>query len=79
MLEFLVGCGGGDEEAFLVACGEAADYAGSCNCGVADGDNILEFGFEDTARLSVLWSFASYHNFAQVARALEVYAPVEVL
>lgn len=54
MLEFLVGCGGGDEEAFLVTCGKAADYAGSCDCGVADGNDVLEFGFEDTVRLSVL-------------------------
>ena len=57
MLEFLVGCGGGDEEAFLVACSEATDYAGSCDCGVADGNDILELCFEDTARLSVLCFF----------------------
>ncbi|RYF35151.1 MAG: hypothetical protein EOO38_29060 [Cytophagaceae bacterium] len=54
MLQFLVGCGGGDEQAFLVAGGQAADDAGSGNGGVADGYDILEFGFEDTARVLVL-------------------------
>jgi hypothetical protein len=55
MLEFLVGCGGGNEETSLVACSEAADNAGSCNCGMANGYDVLEFGFEDTARRSVLY------------------------
>lgn len=77
MLEFLVGCGGGDEEAFLVTCGETPDYAGSCDCGVADGDDILEFGFEDTVRLSVLRSLVVI--LARAARAVEICAPVKVL
>jgi hypothetical protein len=47
MLEFLIGCGGGDEEAFLVACGKATDDSGSCYCGVADGYDVLEFSFEN--------------------------------
>jgi hypothetical protein len=44
----LVGGGGGDQEASLVARGEAPNYARSGDCGVADGDDVLEFGFEDT-------------------------------
>jgi hypothetical protein len=51
MLELLVGCGGGDEEAFLVTCGQAADDSCSGDCGVADGDDVLELGFEDAARV----------------------------
>jgi hypothetical protein len=47
-LQFLVGGGGGDQEASLVARGQAADYARSGDCGVADRDDVLEFGFEDT-------------------------------
>lgn len=50
MLELLVGCGGGDEEALLVTGGQTANNAGSSDCGVADGNNILEFSFEDTVR-----------------------------
>jgi hypothetical protein len=53
MLEFLVGCGGGDEETAFVACSEAADDARSGDGGVADGDDVLEFGFENTARVLV--------------------------
>jgi hypothetical protein len=54
MLEFLVGCGGRDEKTSLVACSEATDNAGSCDRGVTDGNDILKFGFEDTAQSSVL-------------------------
>lgn len=54
MLEFLVGCGGGDEEALLVTGGQTADDAGSGNCGVADRNDILKFGFENTVARSVL-------------------------
>jgi hypothetical protein len=50
MLKFLVGCGSGNEETSLVACSEAADNAGSCNCSMANGYDVLEFGFEDTAQ-----------------------------
>jgi len=51
MLEFLVcGCGG-DEEAFLVTSGQSADDPGSRNGGVADGNDILEFGFENTVEV----------------------------
>jgi hypothetical protein len=49
VLELLVGRGGRDEKAALVAGGQAADYSRAGNCGVADGDDVLEFGFEDTA------------------------------
>lgn len=48
MLELLVGGRGRDEEAALVARSEAADYSRAGDCGVADGDYVLEFGFEDT-------------------------------
>jgi hypothetical protein len=54
VLELLVGCGGGDEEAFLVTCGQATDDSCSGDCGVADGNDVLEFGFEDTGRVLVL-------------------------
>jgi hypothetical protein len=69
MLEFLVGCGGGDEEAFLVACGQATDDAGSCYCGMADRYDVLEFGFKDTVRLSVwrcFWAAPLFPSFCEV-------------
>ena len=47
VLEFLVGCGGGDEEAFFVSGCEAADDAGAGDCAVADWYYVLQFGFED--------------------------------
>jgi hypothetical protein len=50
VLELLVGCGGGDKETLLVTGGQTADNAGSGDCGVADGNDILEFSFEDTVR-----------------------------
>jgi hypothetical protein len=50
MLQFLVRRGRGHEQAALVACGQAANYACSGDCGVADGDYVLQFGFEDTTR-----------------------------
>jgi hypothetical protein len=49
VLELLVGCGGRDEEAVLVTGSQTADDASSGDCGVADRNDILEFGFEDTA------------------------------
>lgn len=49
MLELLVGCGGGNEKTILVTGSQTADDASSGDCGVADGNDILEFGFEDTA------------------------------
>jgi hypothetical protein len=68
VLELLVGCGGWYEEAPLVARGQAADYAGSCYCGVANGYDVLQFGFEDTVeRLSVL--FESWQPAASLACA----------
>lgn len=51
MLELLVGCGGRDEQASLVAGGQAADDAGSCYCGVTDGYDVLQLGFEDTVEV----------------------------
>lgn len=50
MLKLLVGCGGGNEETLLVTGSQAADDAGSGDCGVADRNDILKFGFEDTGR-----------------------------
>jgi hypothetical protein len=47
VLKLLVRCAGRDEEAFSVSGGEATDYAGAGDCAVADGDDVLEFGFED--------------------------------
>lgn len=47
MLQFLVGCGGGNEEALAVAGGEAADDAGAGDGGADGGDDVLQFGFED--------------------------------
>jgi len=51
VLEFLVGGGGGDEEAFAVAGCEAAYYSRAGDCAVADGDYVLEFGFEDAVEV----------------------------
>lgn len=50
MLELLVGCGGGDEEALLVTGSQTADDTGSGDCGVANRNDILEFSFENTVR-----------------------------
>lgn len=47
MLQFLVRGRGGDEQAFTVAGGETADDTGAGDGGVADGNDILELGFED--------------------------------
>ena len=46
----MVGCGGRDEETVLVTGSQTADDASSGDCGVADRNDILEFGFEDTER-----------------------------
>ena len=51
MLEFLVGGGGGDEEAFAVAGCEAAYYSRAGDCAVADGNYVLELGFEDAVEV----------------------------
>jgi len=51
VLEFLVGGCGGDEETFLVAGCQAADYAGAGDGCVADWDDVLEFGFEDAVEI----------------------------
>ena len=48
MLELLVGCGGGNKKTLLVTGSQTANDAGSGDCGVADGNDILEFSFEDT-------------------------------
>ena len=64
---------------------ESADYPGSCDRGVANGDNVLEFGFEDTVmRLSVLRSGSiclspSPQQSSRRMRAASICAPVEVL
>lgn len=54
VLQLLVGGGRGDEQAFAVAGGQAADDAGAGNGGVADGDYVLELGFEDAVGEGVL-------------------------
>jgi len=51
VLEFLIGGGGGDEEAFAVAGCEAAYYSRAGDCAVADGDYVLELGFEDAVEV----------------------------
>ncbi|GAO50141.1 hypothetical protein G7K_4276-t1 [Saitoella complicata NRRL Y-17804] len=47
VLEFLVGCRGGDEEAFAVTGAETTDDAGATDGGVDYGEDIGEFAFED--------------------------------
>ena len=79
MLEFLVGCGGGDEKAALVACGQAADDARSSDGGVADGNDVLEFGFENTARLLIWVSFAGVARFEYCTTCGGYCIPVEIL
>lgn len=54
VLQLLVGRRGRDQQAFAVAGGQAADDARACNGGVADGDHILELGFEDAVGEGVL-------------------------
>jgi hypothetical protein len=54
VLQLLVGGGRGDEQAFAVAGGQAADDAGAGDGGVADGDYVLELGFEDAVGEGVL-------------------------
>ena len=47
MLQFLVGGGGWHEQAFAVSGGETADDVRAGDGGVADGDDVLQLGFED--------------------------------
>lgn len=47
VLQLLVGRAGGDEEASAVSGGEATDDARAGDGAVADGDDVLELGFED--------------------------------
>jgi hypothetical protein len=54
MLQLLVRGRGGDQQAFAVAGGQAADDAGAGDGGVADGDYALELGFEDAVGEGVL-------------------------
>jgi hypothetical protein len=73
VLELLVGRGGRDEKAALVAGGQAADYSRTGDCGVADGNDVLEFGFEDTVGGLVWWWWMGCGGM------LGECAPVEVL
>lgn len=73
MLELLVGCSGGDEETVLVTGSQTPDNARSGDCGVADGNDILEFGLEDTA-LGLVLSLPS-----PVRYDIVFCVPVEVL
>ena len=77
MLELLVGCGGRDEEAVLVTGSQTADDASSGDCGVADRNDILEFGFEDTAPGQYLPSATKARYCARPRAHLCI--PVEVL
>lgn len=47
MLQFLVGRCRGHKQAILVADGQTPHDTGSGDGGVADGDDVLEFGLED--------------------------------
>lgn len=47
VLQLLVRRAGGDEEAFAVSGGQTADDACAGDGAVADGDDVLELGFED--------------------------------
>jgi hypothetical protein len=47
VLEFLIGCGGWDEETVTISCGESTNYSCTSNGGVDDGNNVGELGFED--------------------------------
>jgi len=53
MLEFLIGRRGGDKETFFVAGSKAPDYPGTCYRSMANGYDVLEFGFENTVACSV--------------------------
>jgi hypothetical protein len=67
---------------------QSADDSGSSNGGVANGDDILEFCFEDTvAPLSVHifrsvcspWSHNMLPHYIEPGTAIELCAPVKVL
>jgi len=51
MLELLIGCAGGDEQASAVTGCETTNNACAGDGGVADGDDVLEFGLEDTVEV----------------------------
>ena len=51
MLQLLVRRRGGDEQALAIACRETPDDAGAGDGAVADGDDVLEFGFEDAVEV----------------------------
>lgn len=52
VLELLVGCGRGHEKALSVARSEAANDASARNGGADGGNDVLEFGLEDTECVS---------------------------
>lgn len=54
MLKFLVGGGGGDKESLLVASRKAANYPGAGDGSMTNGNDVLEFGFENTVASLVL-------------------------
>jgi hypothetical protein len=47
MLQFLIGSRCRHKQTILVSHGQTADNSGSGDRGVADGDDVLEFGLED--------------------------------
>lgn len=51
VLQFLVRGTGGYEQAFAVAGCEASDYPRAGDCAVADGDYVLQLGFEDAVEV----------------------------
>lgn len=54
MLQLLVRGGRGHQQALAVAGCEAADDARAGNGGAHDGDDVLQLGLEDTARVVML-------------------------
>jgi nitric oxide reductase activation protein len=47
MLQLLIRRSSRNKQTILIADGQTADNTGSGNGGVADGDDVLEFGLED--------------------------------
>ena len=60
MLKLLIGRGSGDEETVLVAGREAPDDARPSDCGMTNGNYVLEFGFKDTARRRQLVCYGAF-------------------
>ena len=79
VLQLLVGGGRGDEQAFAVAGGQAADDAGAGDGGVADGNYALEFGFEDAVGVLARYLVCRLRWRKSICAHARSYVPVEVL